>query len=52
MHVYHYGVYEESALKQLMSVYATPEDEMDALLRREVSSWCSRGCVRACRRIR
>jgi hypothetical protein len=36
MHVYHYGAYEPTALKQLMSVYATREDAMDALLRREV----------------
>src|SRR5438876_4835030 len=36
MHVYHYGAYEPTALKQLMGVYATREDAMDALLRREV----------------
>jgi uncharacterized protein len=36
MHVYHYGVYEPSALKQLMGVHATREDAMDELLRREV----------------
>jgi predicted RecB family nuclease len=36
MHVYHYGDYEPTALKQLMGVYATREDAMDALLRREV----------------
>jgi predicted RecB family nuclease len=35
MHVYHYGAYEPTALKQLMGVYATREDAMDALLRRE-----------------
>ena len=36
MHVYHYGAYEPTALKQLMGVYATREDAMDALLRREL----------------
>jgi uncharacterized protein len=36
MHVYHYGAYEPTALKQLMGVYATREDAMDALLRAEV----------------
>ena len=36
MHVYHYGAYEPTALKQLMGVYATREDAIDALLRREV----------------
>jgi predicted RecB family nuclease len=36
MHVYHYGAYEPTALKQLMGVHATREDAMDALLRREV----------------
>jgi len=36
MHVYHYGAYEPTALKQLMGVYATREDVIDALLRREV----------------
>ena len=36
MHVYHYGAYEPTALKQLMGVYATREEAMDALLRREV----------------
>jgi uncharacterized protein len=36
MHVYHYGAYESTALKQLMGVYATREDAVDALLRREV----------------
>ncbi|MBI1736149.1 MAG: TM0106 family RecB-like putative nuclease, partial [Candidatus Rokubacteria bacterium] len=35
MHVYHYGAYEPAAIKQLMSVYATREDAVDALLRRE-----------------
>ncbi|HVQ76696.1 MAG TPA: TM0106 family RecB-like putative nuclease [Candidatus Binatia bacterium] len=35
MHVYHYGAYEPTALKQLMGVYATREDAVDALLRRE-----------------
>jgi uncharacterized protein len=36
MHVYHYGAHEPTALKQLMGVYATREDAMDALLRREI----------------
>ncbi|HET7340044.1 MAG TPA: TM0106 family RecB-like putative nuclease, partial [Methylomirabilota bacterium] len=36
MHVYHYGAYEPTALKQLMGVYATREEAVDALLRREV----------------
>src|SRR6266850_8581179 len=36
MHVYHYGAYEPTALKQLMGVYATREDDVDTLLRREV----------------
>src|SRR2546427_1903216 len=30
MHVYHYGAYEPTALKQLMGVYATREDAVDA----------------------
>jgi len=33
MHVYHFGSYEPSAFKRLMSRYATREDEMDRLLR-------------------
>jgi uncharacterized protein len=33
MHVYHYGAYEEGALKRLMCRYATREAEMDRLLR-------------------
>src|SRR5213594_3718166 len=36
MHIYHYGAYEPTALKQLMGAYATREDAMDALLRREI----------------
>ena len=36
MHVYHYGAYEPTALKQLMGVYATREDAVDELLRREL----------------
>jgi predicted RecB family nuclease len=36
MHVYHYGAYEPTALKQLMGVYASREDAVDELLRREV----------------
>ena len=33
MHVYHFGAYEPSALKRLMGMYATREDEIDSLLR-------------------
>ena len=36
MHVYHYGTYENAALKQLMGTYATREDSVDELLRRNV----------------
>jgi predicted RecB family nuclease len=36
LHVYHYAAYEITALKRLMSTYATREDELDDLLRREV----------------
>src|SRR5437588_5534091 len=36
LHVYHYASYEPSALKRLMSEYATREDEIDDLLRKEV----------------
>ncbi len=36
MHVYHYGAHEPTVLKELMGVYATREDEVDTLLRREV----------------
>ncbi|PYN92510.1 MAG: hypothetical protein DMD91_32155 [Candidatus Rokuibacteriota bacterium] len=36
MHVYHYGAYETTAIGQLMGVYATREDAVDELLRREV----------------
>jgi predicted RecB family nuclease len=36
LHVYHYGAYEQSALKQLMGLYATREDEVDDLLRRKI----------------
>ena len=33
MHIYHYAPYEPTALKRLMSQYATREDELDDLLR-------------------
>jgi predicted RecB family nuclease len=33
MHVYHFGAYEPGALKRLMGMYATREDEVDRLLR-------------------
>ena len=36
MHVYHYGTYETTALKQLMGEYATREDAVDDLLRRKI----------------
>ena len=35
-HVYHYGTYETTAVKRLMSRYATREDEVDRLLRGRV----------------
>jgi uncharacterized protein len=36
LHVYHYGSYEVSSLKRLAADYATREDALDDLLRREV----------------
>jgi predicted RecB family nuclease len=33
MHVYHFGSYEPGALKRLMGMYATREDELDCILR-------------------
>jgi uncharacterized protein len=36
LHVYHYGSYEETALKNLMGKYATREVELDELLRNDV----------------
>ena len=33
MHVYHYGSYEQSAMKRLMGRHATREEEVDELLR-------------------
>jgi predicted RecB family nuclease len=33
MHMYHFGAYEPGALKRLMGMYATREDEIDRLLR-------------------
>jgi predicted RecB family nuclease len=33
MHVYHFGAYEPGALKRLMGMFATREDEIDRLLR-------------------
>lgn len=35
MHVYHFGAYEPNALKNLMGLHATREDEIDRLLRGE-----------------
>jgi len=50
MHVYHYGAYEPTALKQLMGVYATREDAMDALLAVARFSATCIGRARACGR--
>ncbi len=36
LHVYHYGAYEKTALRRLMSRYGTREAEIDHLLRQEV----------------
>ncbi|TMA98727.1 MAG: TM0106 family RecB-like putative nuclease [Deltaproteobacteria bacterium] len=36
LHVYHFGAYEESAIKRLMGEYATRESEVDDLLRRKI----------------
>jgi hypothetical protein len=36
MHVYHFSGYEPGALKRLMGRYATPEDEIDRILRGRV----------------
>ncbi len=36
LHVYHFGAYEESAIKRLMGEYATREFEVDDLLRRKI----------------
>jgi uncharacterized protein len=36
LHVYHFGAYEQSAIKQLMGTYATREAEVDDLLRRKI----------------
>jgi len=33
MHIYHFGAYEQSALKRLVGKYATREDDLDRLLR-------------------
>ncbi|HEV8507818.1 MAG TPA: TM0106 family RecB-like putative nuclease [Chitinophagaceae bacterium] len=33
MHIYHFGAYEQSALKRLVGKYAAREDELDRLLR-------------------
>jgi predicted RecB family nuclease len=33
MHMYHFGAYEPGALKRLMGMYATREDEIDRMLR-------------------
>ena len=35
-HIYHYGAYETTAVKRLMSRYATREEEVDRLLRGDV----------------
>ena len=36
LHVYHFGSYEPSAIKRLMSEHGTREDEVDDLLRRKI----------------
>jgi uncharacterized protein len=36
MHIYHFGAYEQTALKRLVGKYATREDELDRLLRAHV----------------
>lgn len=36
MHIYHFGAYEQTALKRLVGKYATKEDELDVLLRAKV----------------
>ncbi len=36
LHVYHYAPYEPTALKRLMGLHATREDEVEVLLRNEV----------------
>jgi predicted RecB family nuclease len=36
MHIYHYAPYEASAIKRLMGLHGTREDEVDRLLRGEV----------------
>ncbi|CAN5374216.1 TM0106 family RecB-like putative nuclease [soil metagenome] len=36
MHIYHYGAYEQTALKRLVGKYATKEDELDLWLRGQV----------------
>jgi predicted RecB family nuclease len=36
MHIYHYAPYEATAIKRLMGLHATREDEVDHLLRSEV----------------
>jgi predicted RecB family nuclease len=36
LHIYHYAGYETAALKRLAGQYATREDELDDLLRREI----------------
>lgn len=33
LHIYHYGAYEQGALKRLMGRYATREEELDRILR-------------------
>jgi len=36
MHIYHFGAYEQTALKRLAGKYATREDELDRLLRTKI----------------
>jgi hypothetical protein len=52
MHVYHYGNYENAAIKQLMGTYATRENEVDDFLRRGVFVNLHTVVARAARRRR
>src|SRR6185295_5468206 len=36
MHIYHYGAYEETAIKRMAGQHSTSVDEVDELLRGEV----------------
>jgi uncharacterized protein len=49
MHVYHFGAYEPGALKRLMGMYATREDEIDRLLRARVMVDLHQACKQGVR---